>query len=68
MKASELIMHLSTVLFETGEDPEIYFDTEASKFDVHVVQIEHVDFDDRVFGEGGMIFLKCDNEFYNHKK
>ncbi len=66
MKASEIIEFLGKTIKESGQDVDVYFDTEASSFDVHYVEISDIDYIDKLILGKDMVVLKCNNDCYNH--
>lgn len=67
MKASELITFLSKQITDSGEDPLVYFDTEAGSFDTHLVEITQTDSDDGLVDGENNLILKCNNDLYIHE-
>ena len=44
MKASELMRRLKAIV-DSGHDVDVLFDTEAVKFDVHLVEVDAVNYE-----------------------
>ena len=65
MKVKELYRELESIISKGGEEAEIYFDTEASEFDVHCVKIKDIYYEDE-FQDYPMVTLHCASEEYNH--
>ena len=66
MKASELIKKLEQATQELGVDPEVYFDTEACKFDFHIGKINDVSWDKDIPDTKEMVMLFFADDHYNH--
>lgn len=68
MKASALIKKLREAIDELGLDPDVFFDTEACRFDFHIGEIDRASWDKDIPDMGDKVILYFPNDHYIHSR